>query len=735
MPHFFPGPQRAVASAAMCLFAAGAHAQAEPPAAGDPAARPLPTVTVQDTAPTGVQTKELPSYKFTAPLRDTPRSITVIPREVLKEKNASTFEEALRTVPGVTFLGGDAAANPAADRPVLRGFESRNSIFVDGMRDSGVQSRETFAIDSISVIKGPDSVYGGRGSVGGSIDIVTKTPRLENFTNASLGLGTANYRRGTVDLNRQVGETTAVRLNAMAHDADQPGRSDVYSKRWGIAPSVAFGLNTPTTVTLGYYHLNTRDMPDFSVPFRSTGGAPAWTNRKRFYGLDARDHRHTQNDSGEIRVEHRLDGGWKIRNTTMLGRATLDYIATNPQFTSATSNVLGLQAKSGKYATNSIANQTELTGRLELAGLRHTITTGLEFSAERSLYEGYLVADAMGNNIRSGGPCAVAYNCVPLDGAWDPGSPWTGTTVLNGDRGFPGPATRTRTRMASAYLFDSIDLSEHWILSAGLRLDHFSVKSSQAGVAELGNSANLANYQVGLVYKPVKPVSLYASYGTSANPPGSNAGLGGGSDQITATNQNLKPEKSRNIEVGAKWDVLDERLSLNAALFQTEKTNARVSDGLGGTVNAGAQRVRGLELGVAGRAAPDWNLFGGYSYLNGVTTDAGPASPSLSGLPLVMVPRHNLTLWSSYKVLPRLTLGGGVTASSLTYASVAATTRRWIPGYARVDLSATWRIDDGMDLQFNLNNAFDRKYFQSAYPIYASWAPGRSAMVTLNIYR
>lgn len=690
---------------------------------------------VEASATDGVQIQQLPSYKFTAPLRDTPRTITVIPEEVLKEKNATTFEEALRTVPGVTFLGGDAAANPAADRPVIRGFESRNAIFVDGMRDSGVQSRENFAVESISVIKGADSVYGGRGSVGGSIDVVTKTPKLDNFFNASVGLGTDNYKRGTVDLNRTLNDTTAIRLNAMGHDAEQAGRNDIYSRRWGFAPSIAFGLNTPTTVTLSYYHLNTSDMPDFSVPFRSTGGTPVSTDRSQFYGLNARDYRHTQNDSAQIRVEHRFDDNWKLRNTTALGRSTLSYIATNPQLTSATSNMLSLQAKSGNYATNSLANQTELTGKLDLGGFKHQLTVGAEFSAERSLYQGYLVSDAKGNNIRSGGPCTVAYNCTALNGSWNPNNPWTGSTLLNGDKVFPGAATHTDTNIASAYLFDSVNLSEQWIFNGGLRLDHYDVKAKQAGAADLSNVSNLFSYQLGMVYKPVRPLSLYASYGTSANPPGANAGLGGGNDQITASNQNLKPEKARNIEIGAKWDVLDEHLSLSTALFQTEKTNARVSDGLGGIINAGEQRVRGLELGVTGKLTNKWSIFGGYTYQDAVTMNAGPSNPALNGLPMVMVPKHNLSLWTSYQVLPQLKLGGGVTASSLSYAAVAATSRKWTPGYARVDLSATWNINKSMDLQLNINNAFDRKHYQSAYPIYAAWAPGRSAMVTLNIYK
>ncbi|MBN3765986.1 TonB-dependent siderophore receptor [Burkholderia sp. Ac-20365] len=693
----------------------------------------LPVVTVEASSPSDMQTKTAPSYKFTAPLLDTPRSITVIPEELIKQTNATTFADALKTVPGITFLGGDAAANPSADRPVIRGFESRNSIFVDGIRDSGVQNRETFDVESITVIKGPDSVYAGRGAVGGSIDIETKMPKYEDFINGSVGIGTDSYKRITLDANRKLGDNAAVRLNVMGHDADQAGRTDVYSKRWGVAPSVAFGLNSPTTVTLSYYHLNTYDMPDFSVPFRSTGGTPISSNRGQFYGLNTRDYRYGQTDTGEIRVEHRFNDNLKLKNTTMFGRSTLDYIATNPQLLNATSNILSLQAKSGKYATNSITNQTELTGKATLLGMQHTMTGGVEFSHEKSLYEGYLVTDSAGNNIRSGGPCSVAFNCTPVNN-WNPDNPWSGHVLLNGDKSFPGPATHTQTNVASAYLFDTVKITDQWLFNAGVRFDRFDVTATQAGVPDLTNDSNLFSYQVGLVYKPVRSVSLYTSYGTSANPPGANSGLGGGTDQITVANQDLSPERSRNIEVGVKWDAMD-RLSLNAALFQTDKTNARVSDGLGGTVNAGHQRVRGVEVGAAGNLTGNWSVFGGYSYLDAITVDAGAANASASGLPMVMVPKHNFTLWTYYNVTPKFSIGGGATVASKTYASVSSTVRKWTPGYARFDAVAAYHVTKSIDLQLNVNNIFDREYYSTAYPIYATWAPGRSAMLTLNFYQ
>ena len=345
------------------------------------------------------------------------------------------------------------------------------------------------------------------------------------------------------------------------------------------------------------------------------------------------------------------------------------------------------------------------------------------------------MSDSAGNNMRTGGPCSVAYNCTPFNAPWNPDNPWTGSVLLNGDKTFPGAATHTQTNVASAYLFDSVNITDQWIFNAGARFDRYDVTAIQAGSPDLKNDSNLFSYQLGLVYKPVRSVSLYASYGTSSNPPGSNAGLGGGTDQITVTNQDLSPERSRNIEVGAKWDVLEQRLSLTSAIFQTEKTNARVSDGLGGVVNAGTQRVRGVELGFAGNLTNKWSVFGGYSYLDAITVDAGPAAISASGLPMVMVPKHNFTLWTYYDVLPKLSIGGGATISSLTYASVSPTVRKWIPGYARFDAVATYRVAKSIDLQLNVQNIFDKKYFSTAYPIYATWAPGRSAMLTLNFYQ
>ena len=226
----------------------------------------LPTVKVQDTADTVLNPKASTQGKFTAPLIDTPKTVNVIPQEVIQQTGSTTLTDALRLSPGIT-MGSGEGGNPSGDRPFIRGNDSQSSIYVDGVRDIAAGSREMFNIETVEVIKGADSAYGGRGGAGGSINMATKAPGKENFFNADLSAGNANYKRGTIDINRVLNDTTAIRLNAMAHDADIPGREGPTNKRWGIATSITFGLGTPDQLTLSYQHLDIDNIPDGGVPY------------------------------------------------------------------------------------------------------------------------------------------------------------------------------------------------------------------------------------------------------------------------------------------------------------------------------------------------------------------------------------------------------------------------------------------------------------------------------------
>lgn len=701
-----------------------AHANDIPAAAENT----MPTITITGQAENSLQVKASASNKFTAPLIDTPRTVTVIPAELLKETQAATLNDALRSVPGISFKGGDAFGAPGGDHPSMRGFDSSSSLFIDGMRSAGAQSRETFAIEQIEVVKGPSSVYTGRGSVGGSINIVSKVAKVGDFTNTAIGVGSDGYARGTLDANRALGDGTAGRLNLMWHEANMPGRNTVDYSRWGIAPSVTFGLGGPTQVMLSYYHMQSDDMPDYAVPYARTGGQPLDVPRSRFFGLTSRDFIKNTADIAQAEVRHDLGGGFKLRNVTQFSRTRLDYIATNPQWSGTTGDTLLLEAKSGIFGMKSLTNQTELTGQLQLGGLRHSLVTGLELSREKSQRDNYYVLDSAGGNLRPGASCKVAYNCTSASD-WNPRNPWTGSYT----RTEPAyPVLDTTTTTASAYVFDTVTFNPQWLLNAGARFDSYRTRattdaSATVKATSLQNDTNFANYQLGLVYKPVANGSVYASWGTSSNPVGVDGGQGG--DAIAAATADLSPERSRNIELGTKWEVLDQRLSLTAAVFQAVKSNARISDGTGHTINAGRQNVEGVELGVAGKLGAQWDMFAGYTYLDSEVRDGGPTGANL-GKQFPLTPRNSYTLWTTYRLLPQLKIGGGVTSVDKQYANAANTAG--VPAYTKFDMMASYTVSKQLSLQLNLYNVGDKKYYDKAYGNYASVAAGRSAVVTAS---
>jgi catecholate siderophore receptor len=180
----------------------------------------------------GKRTAEVQSPKITAPLVDTPKTITVIPRKIIEQTAATSLTDILRTSPGITFGAGEGG-QPLADRPFIRGQASGNNVFVDGVRDSGGQTREVFNLEQVEVVKGPDSAYSGRGSGGGSINLTSKSPKADDFATGSLGVGTDEYVRATVDLNHKINDSVAVRLNLLGTQGNTPGRKAVDFDRWG----------------------------------------------------------------------------------------------------------------------------------------------------------------------------------------------------------------------------------------------------------------------------------------------------------------------------------------------------------------------------------------------------------------------------------------------------------------------------------------------------------------------
>ncbi|WP_256077883.1 TonB-dependent siderophore receptor [Massilia sp. YIM B04103] len=750
-----PATLTAIATLAMPL---ALHAEG---ADTTPATVKMPEVTITGKAASDFQAPARSSSdKFTAPLLDTPKSVTVVPAEVISQTGAVSLTDALRTVPGIT-VGAAEGGNPVGDNLFIRGYNAQSDTYIDGIRDSGSQSREIFALEQIEVVKGPNSAYGGRSSAGGGVNLVSKSAKAENFSTGSVSLGSAKYHRATADINRMLGENAALRLNVMVHENDMPGRNEIGGHRWGIAPTVAFGLTGSTKVNLSYYHMQSSETPDTGLPFnnpftsgpnvaKNGDGTPVSVPRDTFYGLVNRDFRDTKSDIGTIDVKHDFGNGMSFRNVTRYGRTSNDYVWTQPDDSKGNLALYGTvwrRANTRDVVAKSLANASALTGEFQAAGIKHSYTAGIELGREEMDRGSYLFTPGTNNPKTNTFTCPTAgaetlYNCTTLVNP-NPHDPWVYTRTLAPNM------TNVVSNTRSAYVFDTLEFNPQWLLNVGLRWDSFrSTLNVPAYTLNGVNTAaqyakvdkNFTNYQAGLVYKPSANSSVYVSYGTSSTPPGNDGG--DGLDALSATVQNLKPQDSKNFELGTKWEVLARRLSLSAAIFKSKMNNARVTAPDGGTQNVGKKSVEGFEFGVSGNLTNDWQVFGGYTWLNGRVDDNGfvntgtTAKPVWSASPFngnvfPATPKNSASLWTAYRVLPGLTIGGGLNYVSKVYASI--NNNKWAPAYTRFDAMASYEVNKHISLQLNVQNLTDKLYFDKvSSPHYAGVGPGRSATLTAN---
>ena len=696
------------------------------------------------------------SSKYTAPLVDTPRSITVIPQQVIKDTGALNLQDALRTVPGITFGAGEGG-NPQGDRPFIRGFDAQADTMLDGVRDTGSQSREIFAVESIEVSKGPNSAIGGRGAAGGSINLVSKKAHLGDSFDGGFTWGSDQTQRYTMDGNYQLNDTTAGRLNLLSHESNVAGRDSVDYDRWGIAPSLAFGLGTDTRVNLDYYHLENNDTPDSGIPYSiPAGGSAARTKSNpdkpddggdstNFYGLNDRDFRQGRTDISTFAIEHDLNDAMTVKNTLRHGSSMQDYILTQPDDSKGNVNngTVWRRANTRVSNTNTTTNQTDLFGDLYIAGFKNSYSTGIEYTHEESQKSTYNV-----NTDTTPGTAAVTTNCNPaLIGAPsgynctslsnpNPNDPWNGAISRN----YAGTDTKADTY--AMYVFDTLELSQQWLLNMGLRYDHFETdyktfNASGVTTAKDKDTSEFVTGQFGVVYKPAENGSIYASYATSATPPGNTLGegsegnpLGGGT-----VNNDLKPETTKNYEIGTKWDLLNDQLSLTADIFHTEKENARVQVNTNTYENAGKTRVQGVELSATGRITDKWQVFAGYAYMDSEQIDGGdmPLNRANNGNELPNTPKNSASLWTTYQVLPRLTVGGGAFYVDDVFGNVANTTM--VESYVRWDAMAAYKLTKNIDLQLNVQNLTDETYYDKAFSThFANQAPGRTALLSTNFH-
>ncbi|WP_027896440.1 TonB-dependent receptor [Zestomonas thermotolerans] len=703
----------------------------------------LDATEVQSVADADGYKTESASKKYTAPLRETPKSVTVIPEAVIKDTGSLSLADALRTTSGITFGAGEGG-NPAGDRPIIRGFNAESDVFIDGVRDVGMQTREVFNLEQVEVSKGPGSAFTGAGSTGGSLNLISKTAKRDNFLDISQTFGTDQTRRTTLDGNYQFSEQIAGRLNLMKHDAHVAGRDAVSVSRWGVAPTITFGFATPTRATLSYYHLETDDMPDYGIPLMTAGMAgdgkrkPVSVDRDSFYGLQSRDYRKSTTDSGTFAFEHDLNESLTLSNTTRVTRTTLDYIATNPDDSAgnvANGNVFR-SSKSRNSTSEGWVNQTNLQANFTTGSIEHSLITGVEISRLGVHNRSYYITSGPGAATR---PCnAAAFASGDCTSLRNPTykDRWQGSVVDS------NAFTDTDTDTLSGFVFDTLKFNDQWSLNLGVRYDDYETTSQGptvprgsnevTGYNDLESKTHFWNYQAGLVYNPLPNGSVYLAWSTSSNPSGETGGDGG--DNLSATNAILDPERNRNVELGTKWDFFDERLGLQAALFKTTKKNARVNDINGIPENIGETEIKGFEIGVNGQLTANWNMFASYTYLDSeLVKGAQDANPSNDGNRVQSTPENSFSFWTTYNLTDALTVGAGANYVDSRFGDAANTIE--VPSYWRYDAMAKYVVNKNLDFQLNVQNLTDKRYFDQVYSAHmAHVAPGRTALLSTNFH-
>lgn len=674
------------------------------------------------------------------PLLDTPQTVTVVEDDLMAEQGRRTLRDAMRNITGISFQAGEGNPPGGGDAFNMRGFSARDDIFVDGIRDPGNYFRDPFYAERIEVTKGPASAFAGRGNVGGTVNIVTRQPVLTSSIGAELGVGTDDFFRGTVDVNQVIdrGSGIAIRFTAMGHSADEPGRDAVRNRRWAVAPSIGFGIGGDTSFIVNYLHLEQDDLPDAGLPngrnFSLAGsgfeGRVAPVDRNNFYGY-SNDYRDVVTNTVTGRFEHRFSEDVRITNLTRYAQVHIDQLISSPRFVGTVTTLnAATQAVGNRKPRDQVdrlfVNQTNLTAGFATGGLRHTLVIG-----------GEIVDESTENRRRldANGPATNLFNPV-LQAA--PAIAYNGTRA------------RTDIDTLAFYLFDTIELGERWRFVGGLRYDRVETRVrgfddnniAPAFVTDLSRTDSEWSWNAAIVYKPTAGSSLYLAYGTAFEP-GSAAEvvqLAGGNNNppVTAANFLVDPETSRAWELGGRIDLMGGALNLSAALFQITRDNARtpgINPGDPAVVLDGEQRVRGFEAQLVGRLTRRWNMFAGYTYLDGEVTRSNRAFEV--GQRLDGSPRHSISLWTSYVVTEALTVGGGMQHVSSRTSNIRPTgTSDFVivtPAYTVFDAFAEYRITPNVSLRANVYNIGDETYFYSFASGQSIPAAGRSGTLTVAL--
>lgn len=694
----------------------------------------LPTVEVAGQV-TDYKAETSTSPKYTQPLLDTAKTINVLSEELLQDRGADSLRDALRNVPGIALAAGEGGA-PPGDQMSIRGFAATHNIMIDNIRDVAGYSRDTYNLEAVEVAKGPGSVIYGRGSTGGTINLQQKTARLDAFGEISLRAGSEGDHRVQLDGNTVVGETSALRINLLTDDVDVAGRDEVNNAKDALALSWATGLGTESRLTINADIQQQDNLPDYGLPWVPVGsthpdvadaaGTAPDVDFSNFYGNVQRDFETVDARSVTARYERDLDAATTLRLQARAGSVERRNVVTSPRFVESTptttSDVRQTDVKTRDTRDALAVIQADLIGRYQIGEVSHDLVLGAEVSREtfeRWNYEA-VVADNLTGSIDLFDPDAS----LPFTGRYARTSKDQEATV--------------DTR--AIYLFDTLTLNPQWQLSGGLRYDIFDseyfyqLDDATDPAAKVSKTDRELSWNLGVVYKPVPEGSLYFATGTSFNPSAEGVTSTAPVSRGQANNiAELDPEHTLSYELGVKWEWLAGRLATTAAVFRTEKTNARTDDpdlGEGYEILAGEQRVEGLELGLSGQLTDRLSMTAAYTYQDGKVTQAYGDDANQVGVELARTPEHSFSLWARYDWNDRLALGLGAQYVGERYNSTNPDSRRVADDYLIYDMMVSYRIDPRWSVQLNGSNLTDEAYVDQVGG--GHFVPGEGRYVALT---
>ncbi len=730
--------------------------------------------------------------QFSQPLVDTAQTINVVPQFILSEQADTTLRDSLRNVPGISIAAGEGGSQ--GDNLTIRGFSARNDIFLDGIRDFGSYYRDSFNYEAVDVLEGPASVEFGRGSTGGVVNQESKVAQLHSFTATNVQLGTDALRRGALDFDRPlpiIPGGTAFRVNLVGQDAGVAGRNTTRTRRYGIAPSLSFGLNTATRASISLLHEREDSIPDYGLPY--FGAAVAAVPRTNFYGIGSANYLRTTPDVATVQVDHDFGLHLTVRNNFRWGNYPRDARITEPQINTAAALVAPASAQPGQgivagqplqvscaiaatpdkscYAAGTPLSQVYVR-RNQIAVLSTEDVLWDQLSATARFTVGHVANSAMllleGGRERSV-PRRPGFTVpyVPALGADEGGGlpPLTTATA--------GTTTHVASQSYGVNVLDTLELTRWLQVSGGVRFDYFNTTSTAPATATAG--ATIAarldkqpTYRAAVIVKPRPAGSLYFDWGTSFNPAAESLSL-------SANNATSPPEYNETYEVGAKWNFLRDRLNLNSSVFRTEKLNARETNPLNTleTVNSGNQLVRGLQVGALGHMPSSFDLLVGYAFLDGrVESSILNASPfgaintlliqahdpragsapyfiNPKGFPLANVPRNSGNFWVTHRVFHHVVGGfggsyvGARRASSTSLIGVyrdatpidpaaVPLVAKAIPGYALLNAMVQYPVTERISVQANVNNLANKFFIDAPHPNHLIPGEGLNAQFGFN---